>query len=692
MSLRFAVLLATISLLMLACHSNREQSLAALQSTRPEERANAVKALAQRYALEDLGLFTQAAKDPSPLVRAEAMFALSKSQDSRVVDLLGEGLGDTDESVQRAAATALALTKTDKAKAYLTRQYAYRSRDTRYAIVEGLKASNVPGAMASAVAAESSIIWERNLRALNEGAVPEKVSAAEELGRSGRPEAVNRLVGLLNDPHPLLAAAAARGLGFAKEARSVSALQLVFSRNDPRIRDAACEALTRLQDPASLPKLRDIALERSTSSALALKGILALPASDESNRALCEVTFGGAETEAHLAGRAMRQRGGCSLESVTEKMKSASTQAVALIAIANLGPSAATLAPKVVPLLAAADVHTRRLAADALAELKDQSQAAAVMKALDTEIKNGAEAFRKWVPDEWPLQFEKGYDPQSPPLDQDPMRVVQARQSDLFRRVLDLREQRAKAAGRVTLNYVAPADIIDDASESQLQALVGLIHAATQLNGPGVKDRILPLTATSVVALRASVFAGLAALGELTLAKPGLYDPDRPVRVETARALIKQGPDGCIAVASAAAELVSERGDFLQELSQKPLPPAAVERVLSVLSEGGAEATWVASMAAEAKMTEAAPAMKKLLSDQTQLGRREIMLSWSKIAGSDAKEALIKELYSDSADIRVAAIRSLSIIEKGLSLEALDALKGDYFLEVREAASDALKK
>jgi HEAT repeat protein len=692
MSLRFALLVISLSNLILSCHSNREQSLAALQSTRPEERANAVKALAQRYAVEDLGLFTQAAKDPSPLVRAEAMFALSKSQDSRVVDLLGEGLGDTDESVQRAAATALALTKTDKAKAYLTRQYAYRGRDTRYAIAEGLKASNVPGAMASAVAAESSVIWERNLRALTEGAVPEKVSAAEELGRSGRPEAVNRLVGLLNDPHPLLAAAAARGLGFAREARSVSALQLVFSRNDPRIRDAACEALTRLKDPAALPKLREIALERSTSSALALKGILALPESEESNRALCDITFGGAEAEAHLAGRAMRQRGGCPLDSVIEKLKSASTQAAALTAIANLGSSAATLAPKVVPLLAAADVHMRRLAADALAELKDQSQATAVLKALDAEIKNTAEGFRKWVPDALPLQFDLGYDPRSPALANDPMRVVQARQSDLFRRVLDLREQRAKAAGRVTLNYVAPADIIDDASEAQLQALIALIHAATQLNAPGIKERILPLTGSSVVALRASVFAGLSTLGELTLARPGLYDPDRPVRVETARALIQQGPDGCVTVASTAAELVSERGDLLQELSQRPLPKAAVEKVLPVLSEGGAEATWVAGMAAEAKMAEAAPALQKLLSDQTQLGRREIMLSWSKIAGPEAKEMLVKELYSDSADIRVAAIRSLAIIEKGVSLEALDALKGDYFLEVREAASGALKK
>jgi HEAT repeat protein len=122
------------------------------------------------------------------------MTALGRTQDARVVDLLAEALGDPEERVQESAARALASIKSDKARAYLSLQYGRRGRNTRMVIVEAMKAANTPGAMAQVIAAEAASTWERNLKAVTTGALPERVGAAEELGRSGRPQAVDRLV------------------------------------------------------------------------------------------------------------------------------------------------------------------------------------------------------------------------------------------------------------------------------------------------------------------------------------------------------------------------------------------------------------------------------------------------------------------------------------------------------------------
>src|SRR5437588_4566284 len=91
-----------------ACNGSHDKLLADIQSPRPEERALAVKKLAEQAKPEDLAVFTLSAKDPSALVRGEAVSALGKSQDPRVVDLLGDSLADPEEEVQAKAAMALA--------------------------------------------------------------------------------------------------------------------------------------------------------------------------------------------------------------------------------------------------------------------------------------------------------------------------------------------------------------------------------------------------------------------------------------------------------------------------------------------------------------------------------------------------------------------------------------------------------
>ena len=207
-----------------------------------------------------------AARDTVARGRAGEVIARGKTEDPRSVDLLGEALADPEEQVQQAAAAALASFRTDKARSYLTLQYSRRGHTTRMAIVRALKGTNIPGAMASVVVAEAKAIWDRTTKVLSDGTLPERIGAAEELGRSGRPEAVNRLVPLLQDKHVALAAAAARGLGLAGDPRAVPALAALLDENYPDLREAACEALGRLGDPSALPKLLALAKEKSPTS------------------------------------------------------------------------------------------------------------------------------------------------------------------------------------------------------------------------------------------------------------------------------------------------------------------------------------------------------------------------------------------------------------------------------------------
>ncbi|HEY0880437.1 MAG TPA: HEAT repeat domain-containing protein, partial [Archangium sp.] len=472
---------ALAAILLVGCSGGRDKTLAELQSMRPEVRALAVKRLAERFDAEDVSLFSQAARDPVSIVRAEAMTALGKTQDPRIVDLLGEGLADPDEQVQQAAAAALASLKTDKARSYLTLQYSRRGRTTRTAIVQALKNTHIPGAMASVVVAEAKAIWDRNLKVLSDGTLPERIGAAEELGRSGRPEAVNKLVPLLKDKHVGLAAAAARGLGLARDARAAPAVTALLDENYPELREAACEALGRIGDASALPKLLAVAQEKSPSSAFAARAILALPRSADVDKALCTLVTTAGDAEVQNVGRELRKRGGCPVEPILELLKSGSTTNAGLLAIAALAPQGTELVAKVGPLAASNDETTRRLAIDALAELGDPAGAAFVQKAWDAELKAIEPRRADWIPAELPTTWAPGYDPsQDPPAD-DPWAQTRARTNELFNRVQALDAQRAKQSGKTLLEPRVPREVVDDAAEEEVRVVASLLRALGKL-------------------------------------------------------------------------------------------------------------------------------------------------------------------------------------------------------------------
>ena len=691
-------LVVVLSLVLFAgCQGNRDQLLADLQSPRPEVRAQAVKALAKQGNAEDLVLFTRAAKDMASIVRGEAAGALGESQDPRVVDLLGELLEDVDEEVQGRAAMALAKVKNDKAKAYLTLQYARRGRKTRQVIVQALKTANVPGAMAEAVASESKGIWDRNLLALNEGTLPERVGAAEELGKSGRPEAINRLLPLVRDSQVVMAAAAVRGLGDAGDRRAVPAILLLLDESFPELREASIGALRKLQDPSSVQKLQAVAVEKSAVSSLATNAIAALPRTAETEAALCTIALEGARREAIDAARAMRTKG-CPLDPIAERLSRPASVESGLQAVIGLGPAAQGALPKVLPLLTSTDTSQRMLAVEAVASIGDASAAPALQKLYEQELKAIEGPRQDWVPTPLAQVYGPGFDPSAPAPEQDaPGRRDEARgakQAQLFDRVRVLNAQRARDAGRVVVQPRVPAELYDDVEPLSLQPLAAILRALGAVKAPGALELLKGYAGDDNVTLRTAALVGLARLGPegVEAAKGGMYEAERDLQKALAEALAQQGEAGQGVLVSMLPQFSSEKLVLLDALNQFGAPASASEALQAVVREGGAEAVLAASILGRLKAKDAVPTLTKALDEPASVARREVLLALGEIGDTQAAEVVARDLYHDLPEVRVAAASALQKIGTPAQAEALDALKSDYYRRVRDAASAALAK
>ncbi len=672
------------------CDGGRDQLLANLQSVRPEERATAVRKLAEKSRPEDLVLFTRAAKDAAPIVRAEAAAALGQSQDARVVDLLGELLGDADENVQGKAAMALAQIKSDKARSYLTMQYARRGRSTRSAIVEALKAANVPGAMASVVAAESQTLWDRNLRALTDGSLPEQVAAAEELGKSGRVEAVDRLIPLIKNSYVILAAAAVRGLGHAGDPRAVEPIADLLKENFPELRQAAIESLVRLGDPKALPRLREVALEKSAASPQATQGIASLPDLPETAQVLCEVALSGGAEEAQIAARAMRVRGGCPLEPVLEKLGRRGEQAAALHAVEGLGQTAKAASPRVIPLIASSDETLRLLALAAVSELGDPAAAEAVRKVLDAELKRVEQLRAKWVPAPMPTEFEPGYDPAGEALvGGSPIAAQKGRQGDLFGRIRKANELKLKASGKsATVRTPPPLELVDDVPEEGLRTLAAALKALGAVQAEGALEVLGPFAQDPSPSVRAAANVGLTLVGEagIAIAQQALLDPVREVQSAVANALAEQGAQGQATLAELLPKLAADRVPLLLAIDRAGPDPAITSALLAVLEDGGAESALAAQLLGRLSAKGAAPALMRVLEDPNAVARRDALWALGRTGDVAAAELLARELNHDSPDIRAAAAEALATLGVNPRPDALDAIKGDYYRRVRQSA------
>jgi HEAT repeat protein len=678
--------LAVLTLGLTSCTGSRDKLLADLQSPQPEVRAQAVRHLADDEREEDLVLFTRAAKDPAAMVRNEAVTALEKSPDPRVVDLLGELLEDPSVEVQAQAALALAHFKSDKAKAYLTLQYGRRGRSTRIAIVKALKETQASDAMKAVVTTEALSLLETNSKAFAEGALPEKVAATEELGKSGRPDAVIRLLPFLKDNHVVLAAAAVRGLGYAGDRSAAEPIAALLKENFPELREAALEALARLQAPETLPKLKEVALEESNASRLAMRAILALPDTAETREALCSVVLRAGESVALMAGLEMRHRGGCPVEPILEQLAKNKEPVVALHALQGLGPLAKPLVGKVIPFLASTDNETITAAANALAEMGNPSASKEVLAAYDKELRRIQALGADWIP--------KGKEvgaPSSPKVIQgsdSDEKSIAGKVADLFNRG-DSQDDPRRSRARIASVPDVPEELVDDLEPATLRTLSSLIRSLGVLKAPGAFDLLKKHAGEGNTTLRAAALTGLSFLGPegIAIARDGLYASNLEIQRAASTALMAQGDAGQSLVVEAAMGLAGDRTPLMEALEGARLTPATAFKLAPWLSEGGAESVLAARALGRAVATDAIPLLTRGLEDPSSIARKDMLLALGKLGDPKSAQVIGLDLFHDNPDVRAAAAEALSQLGGPEQLEALTALKADYYRRVRDAAS-----
>ena len=87
---------------------------------------------------------------------------------------------------------------------------------------------------------------------------------------------------------------------------------------------------------------------------------------------------------------------------------------------------------------------------------------------------------------------------------------------------------------------------------------------------------------------------------------------------------------------------------------------------------------------------DAVPTLIKALDEPNSVARRDVLLALGAIGDAKAAEVVARDLFHDLPEIRAAAASALKKIGTPTQAESLDALKGDYFRTVREAAGAAL--
>jgi HEAT repeat protein len=677
-----SALLATA--LTLACDKSRETLLAGLQSPRPSDRVWALKKLGEQGRAEDLVLFLRAAKDPAAPVRAVAAESLGATREPQVADTLSDLLLDSDEAVQGKAAMALGELRTEKAKAYLLAQFGRQGRSTRHAIVQALRVAGVNEPLALAVGAESKALWEHNLRMSVEGSLAERAVAAEELGQSGRSEAVEHLVRLTVATQVALAAAAARGLGEAGDRQAVAALTELLQENSPELRQAACEALGKLQAVEALLQLEHVSTEKSAASPAATAALLALPRSAQTDRVLCEVALAGSPADVAATGREMRKRGGCPLEPIlaalSQRPKPSKgervTLSAALGAVEALGPTARKALPGVLLSLRDPRLAIRSQAMAALAEIADPSSRQELQSSYEEESRRVDELRLDWIPGPLPKSYAPGFEP--------PTQDAPSKADKLLKSIADRSSDPQDAP---------PTELVEDVPLEQLQLLSNALRALGALGVSNLQPMIADRTRDPSPIVRAGAYAGLTLLEPQAqrLAARGLDDPDPSVRSLATQALAAQDEGQRILVE----RLESSNPDtllHLEALSRVKLRVSPIQPLRNLISRGGAEAALAASILGNLGDPEAAQLLIARLETRGNDGRKEALLALSHVGNQKAADVVARDLYHDSADIRAAAAQTLAEIGGPAQLESLRALKGDYYRRVREAAELAISK
>jgi len=670
-----------------------------LESPLPERRAAAVSTLASSRDEGDLAVLLVAQQDPSPLVRKAAAGAFTARGGARSVDGLGRLLLDPDPEVVAVAARGLgaissASPSSDARATSALQRQAAQALSAAYGRADAPGRAEIALALAAlgtslrdAVEAEARQLWERNVRGLASSSPVERAGAAEEIGRSGRAEAVSRLLPLLQarGGDTRLAAAAARGLGWAGDRRARDLLEDALLQGDAGLAEAAAAALAALGDPAAAEAIAEAgATGPGRVAAACVDALEALPRAPEVGVALCEIAVRSVDPQvAGHAGRAARAvEADCPDRPLTNRIaRRGPDAAAALAALGGLGLPPDRLkgpADRALALVQGpADAPLRTAAARALGLAGYAPAAAALKRRLETLRERLGEARETWVAGSFPLTAEAGFEAGIPPAEAIAQRAIPA--ADPSPRPAPL-----------------PPRFVDPLDPADVEELTAVAAALVRLKADGAAALSLELSRDPDPRVRAGAVEalGLAPDDAARLRVAELVrDPAPTVRRAAAAALGRQGAAAVPALAQALAledpDADAWREAVARALGETGAPEAAAP--LATLLDGPAAPAAAAAIGRLGSRDAAAPLLR-LLERHQALGRVQAIESLGQIATAEAGRALAAELTSDRPEVRAAAVRALGKLRFEPASAALEALRGDYYADVRRAAVEALAR
>jgi HEAT repeat protein len=657
-----------------------------------------VAKLASSRSDTDLAVLLVAQQDPSPLVRKAAAGAFTASGGVRAVEGLSRLLFDSDPEVVAAAARGLgaissaspgtdaraALALQRQAAQALAAAYGRADSTGRAEIALGLAA--LGASLREAVETEARQLWDRNARSLASSSARERAGAAEEIGRSGRAEAVKRLLPLLEarSRDPRLAAAAARGLGWAGERTTREALEDALLQGDAELAEAAAAALAALGDPAAAEALAEAGATGPARLALAcVDALLALPRAPEVGVALCEIAVRNVDPRAaERAGRGARAvEADCPERPLALRIRRRgpdSASALAALGALALPPDkvSAPAEGALALLQGSSDASLRGAAARALGLAGYERAVPALQRRADAVRERIQEARQPWLAGSLSRTPAPGFERGLPPAEAIALRPLPVAE--------------AARTAPVPPRWVEALDSSD--AEEMAAVAVALAH----LKANGALPLALQLLADPDARLRAASVEALSLLGgeeARSRIAAAVSDPEPAVRRAAVAAIARHGALAVPVLAKALATVDPNPEDWRETVARALGDTGVAEAVapLSALLDGDAAKVAAAGLGRLGTRDAAAPLLS-LLERPQALGRIEAIEALAQCASTEAGKTLAAELTSDRPWVRAAAARALGKLRYEPASAALEALRSDYYSDVRRAAVEALAR
>jgi HEAT repeat protein len=655
-----------------------------LQASDPERRARAVRALSPDD--RSLGALLVAGRDPSPRVRLAVAEILGRLSGPRAAEALGALLADTDGAVAIAAAEALAAMPAEpRAREALLAGYARATPPAREAIADSL--DRIGTSLREAVELEARQLWDRNAAAAQGSDPAARAGAVEELGASGRAEAVVYLLPLVDPARgldPPLAAAAARGLGQAGDWSVRPRLEALLEQPDGEAAEAAAQALGTLGDPAASDALAAAAgAGAARLAAAATEALARLPQAPDVRVALCDVA--ARTPDPGVAARAAREarlrEADCPERTLLGRLGRGS-DAAALAAIAEIGFTglrAEAAAQRIVSLLEGGRVEpaARPAAWRALGRLRWAGAIPALSRRAEELAGRLAAARATWLAGGLPGGPAPGFGG-----------------ADAAARLAAVVGRDPEALVVATPGAPAAAEWIDRVSPAEAGELGALAAALGALRVEASRARLLGLARDPHPAVRAGAVEGLAALGgegTLEAVAAALDDPDPGVRMAALASLPRHGARAVPALARAAASPDGEDWQAAVAGALATTDAAEAAPALAALLDGPAAAEAARGLG-RLGVASSAAALARILEGPSEAARLDAIEALAGIPTGEGAEAIARHLTGDRPEVRAAAARALGRLRHEPASARLEALRSDYYGIVRRAAVDALAK